>query len=910
MKFKGIDIGAVKQFGISIGEVRQKGILIWPNVQVPLPAFNLQATSIEFDAVELLWEIGQHHTSNQVQRREGTGSWMNISTSLPANSTTYVDTTVAPSTSYEYRVKSSNTTGSVYSQGVAVSTPSGIADTPPNLRAENITNNSTTILWNTVQDAENYRIRYKKASVTSWITSAAIAHPTSTLDILNLESEVTYQVQVRSENAFGNSAWSTSIEIQTLLGLPSPATNLNFANVAPESLTLNWTNNGGQTSIIVQRKTGTGSWVNITGVLAGTATTFSDSGLTPSTEYAYRIRSSNSAGTVYSSAESVITEQGLPYSPNNFRHTDLTSTSVRVLWDAVDNANEYVVRYKKSTDTSWATGSWATQLFRDFSGLTPDTSYQFSVKSRNSYGESPWSAFIQFSTVESAPTAATGLNFTNVLTNSITVNWTNGLYHTSVQVQRKQGSAGSWVNASSAMSASTTSFVDSGLSPNTEYYYRIKSANTYGIVYSAEIPQTTDQEVVSAIALSSPSKDYKSISLAWTEASGAVGYRLHMTEAGVSKGYIYPEAGEKNHTYTELNYDTQFSFYIEAQDSSGNWYGKSNTLTVSTDTYPTSLAISPAYIALDQASGDFKTELLSNQNWSITEQPSWLTISGASNNGDDIFTVFYDANNSGVERTGYITVTEDISGNSVTMQLVQEEEAASGGGEDTAAETASYAMTETSGAMVDSINGYNGTVVGGVARDGTFYDFSSSGSRVDISDNNDFDLVDSNGAEVPFTLRFRITWNDLTNQYQWIYSKRDGSTGVLNLVVYQNYLQVIAATGSNTSGTSTSHGFPSSELSTGVEYHIVMTFDPDRDTNGNILHTSFKFYVEGAMKTTTKGGYGANQISGFSDIASKVYVGGTPLSTAYGLKGKMRDLLWVKGEAWTAQQVTDDFNSF
>lgn len=548
--------------------------------KVLAPAINLQATSVESDAVELLWENGEHHSSVQVQRREGTGNWANISTALSVSTTTFADLTVAPSTPYVFRIKSSNASGSVYSEPITVETPSGIAPVPPNIRAENITNNSATILWDVVQDAVSYRIRYKKATVTGWITGNAVSHPTNSVDISSLEPEVTYQIQLRSENSFGNSVWSTSFEFETLLGLPNPATNLHFTKIETESFVLNWVNNGGQTSVFVQQMDANGNWQNITSALDGNTETHDISQRTPSTEYTFRIRSVNSAGTVYSSAESVITEQGIADTPNNLRHSNLTSNSVRVLWDSVDDADEYVVRYKKSIDTSWSTGPWATSIFKDFSNLTPDTSYQFAVKSRNIYGESVWSPFIQITTV-----AATG------------------------------------------------------------------------------------------IVLSSSSHDYKSISLAWTKPYDVTGYRLHMTKAGVSHGYVYPTAEKTVYTYTELDPDTFYEFYIEAQNSSGVWYGTSNTVNVQTNSFPTSLAASPSFINLGQPANDIKVELLSNSTWSVTSSPAWVSFSGLSGNGDDIFTVQYEANNSGAERTGEIVITEGGSGSTVSIQLIQENEA-------------------------------------------------------------------------------------------------------------------------------------------------------------------------------------------------------------------------------------------
>ncbi|RME72905.1 MAG: fibronectin type III domain-containing protein, partial [Verrucomicrobia bacterium] len=63
----------------------------------------------------------------RLQRREaGTTSWTTVAASLPADTTSHVDSSVSASTSYEYRVRAENAAGnSAFSALASVTTPAG-----------------------------------------------------------------------------------------------------------------------------------------------------------------------------------------------------------------------------------------------------------------------------------------------------------------------------------------------------------------------------------------------------------------------------------------------------------------------------------------------------------------------------------------------------------------------------------------------------------------------------------------------------------------------------------------------------------------------------------------------------------------------------------------------------------------
>ena len=101
----------------------------------------------------------------------------------------------------------------------------------------------------------------------------------------------------------------TGVKTQTVLTYttpataPQPPTGLAASTVSSSQINLGWsapTNNGGSaiTGYEIERSNDTGStWNIIVSNTGNTVTTFSDTGLAPSTSYTYRVSAINSAGT-------------------------------------------------------------------------------------------------------------------------------------------------------------------------------------------------------------------------------------------------------------------------------------------------------------------------------------------------------------------------------------------------------------------------------------------------------------------------------------------------------------------------------------------------------------------------------------------------------------------------------------
>ena len=107
------------------------------------------------------------------------------------------------------------------------------------------------------------------------------------------------------------------------------------------------------------------------------------------------------------------------------------------------------------------------------------------VTSTNSYsatmsfsGSADYVGFlVAFKAASGTPSAPGTPTYTNISTTSLTVNWTTSVGATSYNVYRSTSSNGTY---SQIGTTSTTSFGDTGLTPNTTYWYKVAGTNANG----------------------------------------------------------------------------------------------------------------------------------------------------------------------------------------------------------------------------------------------------------------------------------------------------------------------------------------------------------------------------------------------------------------------------------------------
>lgn len=178
---------------------------------------------------------------------------------------------------------------------------------------------------------------------------------------------------------------------------PTPSTSLNASATGPTGIALSWaasTDNVGVTSYAILR-----SGVSVATV-GGTTTSWSDTGLTPSTAYTYQVVAYDAAGnaSAASTAVTVTTQADLsaPTTPGTPTATGIGSSQVTLSWTAsTDNVG--VLRYDVLRNGS-VVGTASGTTFTDMT-VAAATTYTYAVRALDAAGNNSTSGGLTVTTL-------------------------------------------------------------------------------------------------------------------------------------------------------------------------------------------------------------------------------------------------------------------------------------------------------------------------------------------------------------------------------------------------------------------------------------------------------------------------------------------------------------------------------
>ena len=290
---------------------------------------------------------------------------------------------LSANTSYYYQVRAKNAGGTgYYSAQQTIKTLEIAPGVPTNVRAT-ATSNSITLQWDKVTGAASYDVR---------VGSTVYNVTGTTKTITGLLANTSYSCQVRAKNTGGMSAYTTALNVKTLVNPPATPMNVR-ATTTTDSITISWNLVGNATGYEVRLG-------NLIYIASGTPKVIT--GLEPGTEYHYSVRAKNGGGySEYSAIQTATTFLGAP--------TGVSATStlntVTVSWDAMDKADSYDVQFDGKNTSVQAGASESTQMrvfSRDarqgvyrmskvFYGLKPNTEHTYCVRANNAAGSGEYS---------------------------------------------------------------------------------------------------------------------------------------------------------------------------------------------------------------------------------------------------------------------------------------------------------------------------------------------------------------------------------------------------------------------------------------------------------------------------------------------------------------------------------------
>ena len=451
--------------------------------------------------------------------------------------------TVSPSnavTSYTWR--SSNTSvATVDSNGkvtakkagtatITVKTSNGKTATckvTVNLPAPQITGLSNTtggikISWNKVDGAYGYRLYYKPVSggwkrfkdttATSFTDSGVVPNKTETYTIRCIDKNG------NTISGFNSTGWSKKYT--------PAAPTVSKLDITKDGIKLSWNKIAGVYGYRLYYKTSSGGWKRFKDT---TATSFTDSGVSPNRTETYTIRCIDKNGNTISGFNSTgWSKKYTPVAPT-ISKLDITTGGIKISWNKIAGVYGYRLYYKTSSG-GWKRFKDTTATSFTDSGVSPNRTETHTIRCIDKNGNTISSFNSNGWSKKYTPAAPTISKLDNT-SGGIKLSWNKiaGVYGYRLYYKT---SSGGWKRFKDT---TATSFTDSGVSPNRTETYTIrcidKNGNTVSGFYSRGWSKKYTPVAPTITRLSNTSKG---VSVTWNKIAGVYGYRLYRKYNGGS----------------------------------------------------------------------------------------------------------------------------------------------------------------------------------------------------------------------------------------------------------------------------------------------------------------------------------------------------------------------------------------
>jgi chitodextrinase len=554
------------------------------DVTPPTTPTDVIATANGMDSASITWSASSDASGidRYIVSRDGTDI------ASPAD-TSYVDTGLQRGTTYSYAVRAVDVRGNVSEPSATVTVTTENDTAAPAVSIE--TPSDGAMLTGTAVIEVDATDNTSVTSVELFVDGSRVAQleqapyrfdwDTTTVD------NGDHAIHAVAHDAFGNGASTTPMNVTVqnqpvvLLGVPR---NLSSPAQTTTSIDLRWEAPIDFFGVI-------GYSVYRDGALVGTTTDmlFTDTGLDPSRDYTYTVKSLDLLGLVSLSSE--------PLTVSTLTPPDTTAPSAPDVTAGSTDQNAVSVQWQPSTDdvgvvaydvvrdgTVIATVDGNTQSFVDTAVSVLNT-YAYEVQARDAAGNTSMRSVAATVTVPdtAAPTVPDGVVASMSTQTLASVTWqqsTDNVGVAAYDVLRDGVVIGS---------SSSTSFTDTAVSVGSAYSYSVRSRDAAGnsSVGSQAAPITVaDVTAPSAVgSLVATATSATSVNVTWNAATdnvGVVSYRVlrNGTQVAQTSATSYANSG--------LTASTTYSFAVVAVDAAGN------TSPLATVSVSTPLAPAPA----------------------------------------------------------------------------------------------------------------------------------------------------------------------------------------------------------------------------------------------------------------------------------------------------------------------------
>ncbi|MFC2104732.1 fibronectin type III domain-containing protein, partial [Bacteroidota bacterium] len=456
---------------------------------------------------------------------------------------------------------------------------------PSNLRIANLTETSFQLKWDPVYD--NFGID-KYSIYQNGILINEANFNKCMVNIYELAPGNDYSYYITTQDASGNISENTENLLVTTLGVkddvaPTAPPNIWASDIMPTTLTVNWDESTDNVGV-------SGYHVFMNGVKKPLTTSINKyfSTLQPESDYSFYVVAIDASGNISDASNTInITtleepDTQSPTAPGNLVAGEITQTSVYLIWES-SNDNKGVVEYDIFENEIYLYSTENTEFYR--ANLAPEKSYLYSVVAKDEAGNiSDKSNILEITTLGvpdiDKPTAPSNLIASNVAQTSLYLNWNESTDNVGV-VQYHIYKNDNFFESTTETEFSITNLID-----GTDYTFYVVAKDAAENI--SDKSNVISVSTLGEIDIESPTAPDNLIATNIGQSNVYLTWDASTDNKEVHKYIIFQNGDSLTSTSNTsksvygLSSNTDYIYYIIAQDAAKNISEKSNEIEVTT----------------------------------------------------------------------------------------------------------------------------------------------------------------------------------------------------------------------------------------------------------------------------------------------------------------------------------------
>ena len=467
---------------------------------------NLRVSAVTASGASLVWNTVNAASAYNVYRSTSANGIYSKINPAAINKNAFTDTGLSPYTTYYYTI--SAIVDGLEGERSSVVSVTTLLSAPANVTAGAQSASSITLAWNEVNWAGGYNV-YRSASENgtySKVNTTAIA--ALSYSDMGLASYTVYYYKICAVTNNIEGEKSNTVSSGTLMAAPG---NVRVTVITSGSISLAWNAVSAADGYNVYRSASENGTYNKLNVAAISGTASTDTDLSPSTSYYYKI--SAIGGGVEGMLSSAVPGITLMPAPLNVTASAQSASSITLAWNEVNGAGGYNVYRSASENGNYSKVNSAIIAAVSYSdtGLASSTVYFYKICAVTNSVEGEKSNTVSTVTLMAAPD---NVQAAVITTGSVSLAW-NAVSGASGYNMYRSGSETGTYSKVNTGAINGTGFTDASLSQYTSYYYKLSAISNDGMETAPSSPIcVTTGVLVTAVSGLAPK-------LAWIQSNAA-----------------------------------------------------------------------------------------------------------------------------------------------------------------------------------------------------------------------------------------------------------------------------------------------------------------------------------------------------------------------------------------------------